>query len=106
MSNVPVPSTNTRNADCYYGAACLPTVRGILWECSSKEDYIAMRSAYEEREGNCNTCRHLIRTQHAKCLHGYLQGTCNKSNTSLRFHPEQPDQMPCWESRRDAKDTK
>jgi hypothetical protein len=104
MTNAPVPSTNIRIKGLYYGAACLPTVRGVLWECPSRDAYIDMRSAYEACERNCNTCRHLTRIPHDKCQHGFLQGTCNKHSKPLRFHPEQPDQMSCWESRRE--DTK
>lgn len=84
----------------YYGAPCLPTVRGKLWKCASREEYLGTLTAYEAAEASCNTCKHLIRTPGPKCPQGFLNGTCAVTKTVLRFHPEDPGHKPCWVSRR------
>lgn len=95
-----VRSTCTRDPTLFYGASCMPTVKGLMWECASKEEYLALREAYESCEQSCNMCKHLQRTKHEKCVFGYLQGICGKTGDSIRFHPEDPQDHPCWESRR------
>lgn len=60
--------------------------------------------AFADAEQNCNTCRHLKRIPHEKCPHGFLEGVCQRPGhapcgRSLRFHPEDPMHMPCYESR-------
>ena len=56
-----VPSTSPKSPARFYGAPCLPTVKGLLLECDSKDEYLVAREAYEASEGNCNTCVHLVR---------------------------------------------
>lgn len=55
--------------------------------------------AYADCEQNCNTCRHLERVPHPKCPHGWLEGTCRRDGRALRFHPEDPLHLACYESR-------
>lgn len=88
-----------RDPALFYGAACLPTVRGMIWECASRAEYNALRDAYEAEEGNCNTCVHLQRVKHERDPLGFLQGTCARDGLPLLFHPEDPLQVPCHEQR-------
>ncbi len=96
-----VPSSAPRDPNLYYGAPCIPTVKGVMHECSSKEEYLANREAYEASEGNCNTCVHLIRPPRGTppLSHGHLEGFCAKLYKHLNFHPEDPLQLPCHEQR-------
>lgn len=89
-----------RDQTKYYGAPCMPTVKGKLWECADRNEYNAMREAYEALEGNCNTCVHLQRIQTPKDPNGLLTGTCAARKRSpealpFRFHPEDPDHLSC-----------
>ena len=54
---------------------------------------------FHESEGNCNTCKSLGRVASPKCRHGWLDGKCNNDGEPIRFHPDQPLHMPCYESR-------
>ena len=54
-------------------------------------------AAFHESEANCNTCRHLARTPHAKSSLGLLFGECQQG--PRMFHPDDPMHMPCWGAR-------
>lgn len=71
--------------------------------------------AFCDSEGNCNTCRHLERTPHAKRRDGFLEGRCRNPVQIERhpyrsrfvgdvmiFHPDDWMGMPCYESRWDV----
>ena len=55
--------------------------------------------AFHESEGNCNTCRLLVRVPHEKNYAGFLDGRCGRDNHVVRFHPEDPLHMKCYSSR-------
>lgn len=96
----PIPAADSpRDPDKYYGPPCIPGVIGHVWECDSKEEYTELRAAYEDSEANCNTCRHLKRTPHPK-QSGWLEGICLLDGHKLRFHADDPLNLPCYESRR------
>lgn len=95
-----VPASEKKQKDLFYGAQCLPTVKGALWKCKDKAEYIAFRASYEECEANCNTCASLTRFPQKKCPSGYMDGHCNTINSNVRFHPEDPQGCKCWKSRR------
>ncbi len=67
------------------------------------------RRAFDESEGNCNTCKNLIRVTAPKCKFGFLKGVCahhpsvlSDRNPNLwidpimRFHPNDPMHMACY----------
>ncbi len=98
-----VLASEKRDPSKFYGAPFLPVVnRGVLWECDSREEYLRCRGLYEESEGNCNTCRHLERVKQEKDPTGWMQGICTRVHFRpvIKFHPEDPMQVACWESRR------
>jgi hypothetical protein len=97
-----VQATDKKQKDLFYGAPCLPTVKGILWKCRDRPEYIEHRSAFEELEANCNTCANLVRFKQKKCPSGFMEGRCQLINTNVRFHPEDPQGCKCWQSRRTA----
>lgn len=57
--------------------------------------------AFYASEGNCNMCGHLKRTKHPKDPHGFLQGQCLAAGAflAIKFHPDDPMHMKCWEAR-------
>lgn len=60
-------------------------------------------AAFHASEANCNHCKHLLRVQHAKDPHGFLQGRCGSNPFGhmfvMKFHPDDPMHMRCWEGR-------
>jgi len=95
-----VPASTVRDPTRYYGAPCLPTVSGLLWECASRDEYLEMRAGYEACESSCNTCKHLERVPQPKDASGFMIARCARFQRALRFHPSDPAHMECWESRR------
>jgi hypothetical protein len=92
-----------KDPEKYYGAPMLPTVRGRLVECDTREEHLAGRDAYEEAEANCNTCLHLKRIPQQKDPMGFLFAKCmldGGEGRVLRFHPEDPMHKTCWVTRR------
>lgn len=111
-----VLASDPRNPDLYYGAPTMPTVKGMLIECRDRAEYIEHVESYEAAEQNCNTCAHLIRIKHAPQTDGMLYGRCGVGSLDLstalhtrsddgvmKFHPEDPMHMKCWESRRESR---
>src|ERR1700677_2598179 len=109
-----VPANTPRVQGRFYGAPCLPTVKGLLLECDTKDEYLAAREAYEAAEGNCNTCIHLIRPPRGYIAlelmpldkdHplGFMGGFCAKLYKHVIFHPEDPDKLECHEQRAKVK---
>ena len=109
-----VPSTSPKSPARFYGAPCLPTVKGLLLECDSKDEYLVAREAYEASEGNCNTCVHLVRPPRGHQQldlapldkdHplGFMGGFCGKLYKHVIFHPEDPSQLECHEQRAKVK---
>lgn len=60
-------------------------------------------AAFHESEANCNQCRHLKRAPHEKDRHGFLYGHCGANPFGqmfvMKFHPDDPMHMKCWEAR-------
>ena len=58
---------------------------------------------FHANERNCNMCKHLVRVPHDKDKAGFLYGHCghNPFGTMfvMKFHPDDPMFMRCWESR-------
>jgi hypothetical protein len=75
------------------------------------EEHKESRRAFDRSERNCNTCIHLQRIKHEKCLSGFLQGKCLStpinhpyvdrfvSYGNIVFHPNDPMHMECYEPR-------
>lgn len=67
------------------------------------------KACFDESEGNCNACKHLIRVKHEKNRAGFLHGKCAIQSQKpqiypmagdvMMFHPDDPMHMPCWTSR-------
>jgi hypothetical protein len=81
---------------------CMPNVTGT-YACApdAMPAYKRSRTAFNEAEANCNTCRHLRRVPHEKNKAGHLFGECIRgmSDQVMQFHPDDPMGMSCWESR-------
>lgn len=54
--------------------------------------------AFAESEANCNTCRHLDRTQHPKNVAHLLHGKCkaDPGKGIMTFHADDFMGMPCY----------
>jgi len=89
--------------DCELMPASTPGLREQhVCAPGTKAEQRALSRGFHEAEANCNTCAHLMRTKHAKCRHGFLEGACGKDGHALRFHPDDPLHMACYVSRWDA----
>lgn len=78
--------------------AYMPGAKGGNWRHKSHDTQGAIR-AFHENDANCNTCKHLQRVKHEKCKFGFLEGRCIAHGMSMRFHPDDPMLMPCYEPR-------
>lgn len=60
-------------------------------------------AAFHANERNCNWCKHLVRVKHGKDPYGFLQGRCGHNPFGhmfvMKFHPDDPMHMRCWEPR-------
>lgn len=98
-------------ADSVITGGFIPGVKGAY--VAVKDHIDAMResrSAYDEMESNCNTCKNLERVK-SNLRGGFLNGKCLSSpsfenmqyptiNGVMMFHPHDPMHMPCWEPRK------
>lgn len=67
------------------------------------------RQAFDESEGNCNTCIFLQRINHKKDPSGFLHGKClndkhcdfiyPREDNEFIFHPDDPMHMECYHPR-------
>ena len=68
-----------------------------------KEARKQSKKNFDENEANCNTCKNLIRVEHAKIKGGFLKGVCQVTQEKLRFHPDDWMGKECWEARKETK---
>jgi hypothetical protein len=92
-------------ADQAVRAGCImPSLPSSYFHWDIKDHHAARRQSYRDFcdicEQNCNTCKWLTRMP-SKKGEGFLNGVCQRDNQSLRFHPEDPMHMKCYESRWD-----
>lgn len=88
---------------------CMPNVNGT-YVCApdAMDAFRESKATFDAMDANCNTCKSLQRTQHAKNKGGFLYGKCEKGITQhqypmsagvIMFHPDDSMGMQCWEAR-------
>ena len=95
----------TGGKDAKFTGAFVPGVKAVYVMSNSLEAYAAekqSRADYDEMEANCNTCKHLTRSNVGKVKGGFLYGTCaiKAVASAMQFHPHDAMNMGCWVGRK------
>ena len=86
---------------CYIGP-CIPQLSGtyICHSVGGLEAFKKSKTAFDESEANCNTCKHLQRLPHDK-RDGLMRGIClnHPYKPEVKFHPDDWMGMSCYKHR-------
>jgi len=106
-SQKPIPATEV----IIFGSL-IPNLNVKYYYHNSMREYRKIQvKEFNEFEGNCNTCKHLVRVKHPKDINGFLYGKCNgngdmlhpllynSSLDNLKFHPDDHMDMKCYGAR-------